>query len=53
VAVLAGLGAGKRPRGIADDIRGEKDVAAVWNSDSWMHSQVGRWITKAEALATG
>ena len=53
MTVLAGLGAGKKPRGIAEDIWGEKDVAAVWYSDSWMRSQVRRWIPKAEALAAG
>ena len=53
MTVLAGLGAGKKPRGIAVDIWGEKDVAAVWNSDSWMRSQVRRWVRKAEALAAG
>ena len=53
VTVLAGLGAGKRPRGIAEDIWGEKEVAEIWASDSWMRSQVRRWIPKAEALAAG
>ena len=53
MTVLAGLGAGKKPRGIAEDIWGEKEVAAVWYSDSWMRSQVRRWIPKAEALAAG
>ena len=53
VTVLAGLGAGKKPRGIAEDIWGETDVAAIWASDSWMRSQVRRWIPKAQALADG
>ncbi len=53
MTVLAGLGAGKKPRGIAVDIWGEHEVAAVWYSDSWMRSQVRRWIPKAEALAAG
>ena len=53
MTVLAGLGAGKKPRGIAEDIWGEKDVAAIWASDSWMRSQVRRWIPKAQALADG
>ena len=53
VTVLAGLEAGKKQRGIAEDIWGEEDVAAVWYSDSWMRSQVRRWIPKAEALAAG
>ena len=53
MTVLAGLGAGKKPRGIAEDIWGEEDVAAVWYSDSWMRSQVRRWIPKARALADG
>ena len=51
--MLAGLGSGKKPRGIAEDIWGEKEVAAIWASDSWMRSQVRRWIPKAEALAAG
>ena len=53
MTVLAGLGAGKKPRGIAVDIWGEQEVAAVWASDSWMRSQVRRWTPKAEALAAG
>ena len=53
MTVLTGLGAGKKPRGIAEDIWGEKDVAETWYSDSWMRSQVRRWIPKAEALADG
>ena len=51
--MLDGLGAGKTPRGIAQDIWGQEDVAAVWTSDSWMRSQVRRWIPKAQALAGG
>ena len=42
VTVLAGLRSGKKPRGIAENIRGKEDVAAVWYSDSWMRSQVRR-----------
>ena len=53
MTVLAGLGAGKKPRGIAEDIWGKEDVAAVWYSESWMRSQVRRWIPKAQALAAG
>ncbi len=53
MTVLAGLGAGKTPRGIAEDIWDEEDVAATWTSDSWMRSQVRRWVPKAEALADG
>ena len=53
MTVLAGLKAGKKQRGIAEDIWSEEDVAAVWYSDSWMRSQVRRWIPKAEALAAG
>ena len=53
MTVLAGLGAGKKPRGIAEDIWGKEDVAAVWYSESWMRSQVRRWIPKARALAAG
>ena len=51
--MLAGLGAGKKPRAIAEDIWGKKDVEAVWYTESWMRSQVRRWIPKAEALAAG
>ena len=53
MTALAGLGAGKEPRGIAEDIWGKEDVAAVWSSDNWMRSQVRRWIPKAQALAAG
>ena len=53
MTVLAGRGAGKTARGIAEDIWGKEEVAAVWYSDSWMRSQVRRWIPKAEALAAG
>ena len=53
MTVLAGLAAGKKPRGIAEDVWGEKEVAEVWASDSWMRSQVRRWIAKAEALGAG
>ena len=53
MTVLAGLGAGKKPRGIAEDIWGMEDVAEIWNSDCWMRSQVRRWVPKAEALADG
>lgn len=53
MAVLDGLRAGKKPRGIAEDIWGEKDVASIWASDCWMRSQVRRWIPKARALAEG
>ena len=53
MTVLAGLRSGKKPRGIAVDVWGEKDVAEVWGSDSWMRSQVRRWVQKAEALAAG
>lgn len=35
------------------DIWGEKDVAAVRYSDSWMRSQVRRWTPKAEELSVG
>ena len=51
--VLDGLGEERTPRRIAEDIWGEARVAAEWNSDSWMRSQVRRWIPKAEALADG
>ena len=51
--MLDSLAAGKTPRGIAQDIWGKEDVAAVWTSESWMRSQVRRWIPKAQALAEG
>ena len=53
MTVLAGVGAGKKPRGIAEDIWGKEDVARIWASDSWMRSQVRCWIPKAPALADG
>ncbi len=53
MTVLKGLGAGKKPRGIAEDVWGKEDVAEVWASDGWMRSQVRRWIPKAQALADG
>ena len=53
MTVLAGLGAGETPRGVVEDIWGKEDVAATWTSDSWMRSQVRRWIPKAQALADG
>ena len=51
--VLDGLEENKSPRGIAEDIWGKARVADEWNSDSWMRSQVRRWIPKARALADG
>ena len=53
VKALVGLQAGRKPREIAVDIWGEEEVAAIWASDSWMRSQVRRWIPKAQALADG
>ena len=53
VQVLDGLRKNKTPRRIAEDIWGKARVAAEWNSDSWMRSQVRRWIPKARALADG
>ena len=53
MTVLVGRGATKTARGLAEEIWGEKNVAAVWNSDSWMRAQVRRWIPKARALAAG
>ena len=53
MTVLDGLRAGKKPRGIAEDIWETEDVANVWASDSWMRSQVRRWVKKAQALAAG
>ena len=51
--VLDGLEENKSPRRIAEDIWGEARVRAEWSSDSWMRSQVRRWILKARALAAG
>ena len=51
--VLDGLRENKSPRRIAEDIWREARVAAEWNSDSWMRSQIRRWIPKARALANG
>ena len=48
VKVLDGLRAGKTHRGVAQDIWGEARVAEVWGSDSWMRSQVRRWIPVAD-----
>ena len=53
LTVMEGLRAGKKARGIAEDIWEKEDVAAVWASDSWMRSQVRRWVKKAQALAAG
>ena len=53
VTVMAGLRAGKTPRGVAEDVWGKEDVAEIWTSDCWMRSQVRRWIPKAQALAEG
>ena len=53
MTVMDALRAGKKPRGIAEDIWKKEDVAKVWASDSWMRSQVRRWVRKAQALATG
>ena len=53
LTVMEGLRAGKKPRGIAEDIWKKEDVAAVWASDSWMRSQVRRWVKKAQTLAEG
>lgn len=45
--------ADKTHRQIAEDIYGKAEVAAEWHGDSWMRSQVRRWIPKAQALADG
>ena len=53
MTLLDGLWAGKKPRGIAQYLWKREDVAAVVavrTSDSWMRSQVRRWIAKAQAL---
>ena len=51
--MMRGIGAGRSARGIAMDVWGEEAVAGEWGSDSWMRSQVRRWIPKARALADG
>ena len=51
--VLDGLRADKTHRQIAEDIYGKAAVEVEWHSDSWMRSQVRRWISKAEALVAG
>ena len=45
--VLDGLRADETHRQIAEDIYGAADVAAEWHVDSWMRSQVRRWVPKA------
>ena len=53
-AYVRGMGRhSKSPRRIAEDIWGAERVAAEWNSDSWMRSQIRRWKPKATALADG
>ena len=51
--VVEGLRAGKTPRQMAMDIFGEAEVLAEWSSDSWMRSQLRRWIPRARDLADG
>ena len=51
--VVEGLRAGKTPRQMAMDIFGEAEVVAEWSSDSWMRSQLRRWIPRARDLADG
>ena len=53
LTVRDGLEKGKKPRPIAMDIWGPERVAAEWTSDSWMRSQMRRWIPRARALAAG
>ena len=53
MTVLDGLKAEKSHRRIAEDIFGKAAVDAEWHSDSWMRSQVRRWISRARALAGG
>jgi len=53
VRVRDGLEANRTPRGIAEEIWGAERVAAEWSSESWMRSQIRRWIPKARALAAG
>ena len=51
--VLDGLKTERTPRRMAEDIWGAERVAAEWNADSWMRSQIRRWVPKAQALADG
>ena len=53
MTILDGFGTKKSHRDIAVDIWGPKRVAAEWNADSWMRSQIRRWVPKAQALADG
>ena len=53
MTVLDGLKAGKTQRRIAEDVWGAERVAAEWDPDGWMRSQVRRWTRKAGALADG
>lgn len=50
---MKGLKEGRTQRGIATAVWGPDAVAGEWGSDSWMRSQVRRWIPKAKALADG
>ena len=50
---MDGLRAEMSPRWMAERIWGEKRVGEEWSSESWMRSQIRRWIPKAEALADG
>ena len=50
---MRGIAAGRTPRAIAVDVWGEEAVAREWGPDSWMRSQVRRWIPKARALEGG
>lgn len=50
---MDGLGAEKTHRWMAERIWGEARVASEWSTESWMRSQVRRWIPKARALAAG
>ena len=50
---MDGLAAGASARGIATAVWGAEEVTREWGPDSWMRSQVRRWIPKARALADG
>ena len=51
VKVLDGLRVGKSHRGIAENIWGRERADAEYSTDSWMRSQVPRWVPQARALA--
>ena len=53
MTVLDGLREKRTQRRIAEEVWGAERVAAEWDPDGWMRSQVRRWVRKANALAAG